>query len=263
MPGAVYAAPTLAPQTRWSRVAAAPLTLYIPQRSCWNAAGVKYLGEPRSGSAGALTWSRNRYGPYTRARAGTTTPRTTAMAAANLAWEALTDSQRLAWGDLARLETGLRRSLSIGRDHPLDGHARYVSAYLVYALFAALSSGGAPATPDLGDLSIATCRIDSWALTVLPPSVVTVTVDQPCWVVLEVNNVSSAGTMSPPGRRNYWFVPSVSASIVDATGGGTVMSSLPVGTGIAGRTRFVRAHCVTSRDLNYRQGPRVWARGVT
>ena len=83
-----------------------------------------------SGSTGGITWSRNRYGAYTRVRAVPVSPNTiyqqaikAYFQAATQAWAALTDAQRQAWRNWALVNPVTD---ALGAKQALDGHAAYV-----------------------------------------------------------------------------------------------------------------------------------------
>ena len=69
----------------------------------------KFLGVPTSGSQGATTWARNRYGQYTRMRAHPVNPNTpaqrqarSALSGCASAWRELTAAQQIAWNEFGK-----------------------------------------------------------------------------------------------------------------------------------------------------------------
>jgi hypothetical protein len=92
---------------------------------------MKFLGPPSSGSAAGTTWSRNRFGQYTRNRRSPVNPNSTQqgvvrarMAANASAWRALTDAQRAGWSSLG---AQMSRSDSLGSSYTLNGFMAYCS----------------------------------------------------------------------------------------------------------------------------------------
>ena len=81
----------------------------------------KFLGAPTSGSQGATTWARNRYGQYTRMRAHPVNPNTpaqrqarSALSGCASAWRELTAAQQIAWNEFGKTQ---RRKGSLGQEH--------------------------------------------------------------------------------------------------------------------------------------------------
>ncbi len=92
---------------------------------------MKYLGPPQSGSLQGTTFSRNRFGQYSRSRATPVNPNSTqqgvvrARLAANAAgWRALTALQRTGWSDLG---LSISRTDSLGQTYTLNGFQAYCS----------------------------------------------------------------------------------------------------------------------------------------
>jgi hypothetical protein len=92
---------------------------------------MKFLGNTSSGSAADTTWSRNRWGQYTRRRAAPVNPASSfqgvvraRMALNAAAWRALTGAQRAGW---ASLGLSMTRTDSIGQSYSLTGFAAYCS----------------------------------------------------------------------------------------------------------------------------------------
>lgn len=92
---------------------------------------MKFLGSPSSGSLQGTTYSRNRFGQYTRSRATPVQPNTPAqlnqrarMSINAAAWRDLTDAQRAGW-----LSLGLQmvRTDSLGQTYDLNGFLAYCS----------------------------------------------------------------------------------------------------------------------------------------
>ncbi len=92
---------------------------------------MKFLGPTSSGSENGTTWSRNRFGQYTRRRAAPVQPRTSAQLAVRsrmannaAAWRALTDAQRADWESLG---TQISRTDAIGQSYTFNGFMAYCS----------------------------------------------------------------------------------------------------------------------------------------
>jgi hypothetical protein len=92
---------------------------------------MKFLGATSSGSAADTTWSRNRWGQYTRRRASPVNPDSSfqgvvraRMSTNAAAWRALTAAQRAGW---ASLGAQMSRTDSIGQAYTLNGFAAYCS----------------------------------------------------------------------------------------------------------------------------------------
>lgn len=80
----------------------------------------KFLGVPTSGSQGATTWARNRYGQYTRMRAHPVNPNTpaqrqarSALSGCASAWRELTAAQQIAWNEFGKTQ---RRKGPLGQE---------------------------------------------------------------------------------------------------------------------------------------------------
>lgn len=92
---------------------------------------MKFLGSPSSGSLQGTTYSRNRFGQYTRSRATPVNPNSTQqgvvrarMALNAAAWRALTANQRAGWADLG---LSMVRTDSLGQTYTLTGFSAYCS----------------------------------------------------------------------------------------------------------------------------------------
>lgn len=92
---------------------------------------MKYLNYPGSGSIAGQTFSRNRFGQYTRTRAIPVNPSSSFQMAVRArlqtnaaGWRLLTALQREAWGTLGDLMT---RTDSLGQTYSLTGFDAYVS----------------------------------------------------------------------------------------------------------------------------------------
>lgn len=92
---------------------------------------MKILAEPRSGSLQGETFSRNRYGQYSRSRSTPVNPNSTAqglvrarLSANAAAWRTLTDAQRAGWESLGSQMT---RTDSLGQSYTLNGFGAYCS----------------------------------------------------------------------------------------------------------------------------------------
>jgi len=138
---------------------------------------MKILDVPQSGSVGAVTSSRNRYGQYRRQRATPVQPNSTAqqtaktnLAARSQAWRSLTDAQRLAWDVYA---TEHPRTDALGQSITLTGHQMYnaITTGLLaagYATVTAVPDGSAVTgtSPSVEDDSAASFMMQ--ANTVIP-----------------------------------------------------------------------------------------------
>lgn len=131
---------------------------------------MKYLNVPQSGSLQGTTYSRNRYGQYTRSRATPVNPATTyqGIARANFstnatAWRALTDAQRAGWEALGAM---MSRTDSLGQAFTLNGFGAYcsVNGNKLAAGDAAVSAAPAVVTPP--SLLTATITLTSAAFSI-------------------------------------------------------------------------------------------------
>lgn len=131
---------------------------------------MKFLDVSKSGSEAGTTFSRNRFGQYTRRRAVPVQPRTTfqlnqrARQTTNAAaWRALTDAQRAGWKSLGLLMT---RADSLGTSYDLNGFLAYCSVNnnKLQAGDAAVSDAPAIVTPP--DVLTATITLSSVAFSV-------------------------------------------------------------------------------------------------
>lgn len=91
----------------------------------------KFLGPPSSGSEAGRTFSRNRFGQYTRNRRAPVNPNSTAqgvvrarMAANAALWRSLTDAQRAGWLSLGQ---SISRRDSLGSSYTLNGFMMFCS----------------------------------------------------------------------------------------------------------------------------------------
>lgn len=92
---------------------------------------MKFLGNPSSGSEANLTYSRNRFGQYTRSRATPVNPNSTKQGAVRArmaenaaAWRGLTDLLRAGWTSLGGMMT---RTDALGQSYTLTGFQAYCS----------------------------------------------------------------------------------------------------------------------------------------
>lgn len=131
---------------------------------------MKFLGPTSSGSDGGTTWSRNRFGQYTRRRAVPVQPRTPAqlnqrarMSLNAAAWRALTDAQRAGWLSLGLM---ISRNDSLGQSYTLNGFGAYCSVNNnnLQAGNAAVSDAPALTTPP--DLLTATITLTAAAFSI-------------------------------------------------------------------------------------------------
>lgn len=131
---------------------------------------MKYLGVTQSGSEAGTTFSRNRWGQYSRRRAAPVQPRTPAqlnqrarMSTNAAAWRALTDAQRSGWGDLG---LSMTRTDSLGQSYDLNGFAAYCSVNnnLLDAGDSAVSDAPAIVTP--ADLLTVTITLTNAAFSI-------------------------------------------------------------------------------------------------
>jgi hypothetical protein len=90
---------------------------------------MKILNYPSSGSVGAQTFSRNRFGQYVRSRSIPVNPNSafqvavrTRMALNSSAWRSITAAQRAGWNDLGAMIT---RTDSLGQSYALNGFEAY------------------------------------------------------------------------------------------------------------------------------------------
>ena len=128
---------------------------------------MKFLGNPSSGSEAGLTYSRNRFGQYTRSRATPVNPNSTAqgqvrarMSANSAAWRGLTDNQRAGWESLG---AQMARTDALGQSYTLNGFQAFCSVNnnQLCAGNAVLDDAPALVTPD----AIVTCTPTATAAT--------------------------------------------------------------------------------------------------
>lgn len=91
---------------------------------------MKHLDVPKSGSVNAVTYSRNRYGQYVRARAIPVNPNSAAQGTMRArfgdnsqAWRALTAAQRAGWASLGE---SITRTDGLGQVYTLTGQQAYI-----------------------------------------------------------------------------------------------------------------------------------------
>lgn len=114
-----------------------------------------------SGSIGGITYSRNRGGMYTRARAMPTNPNTpyqqairAAVALLTSRWlDALTDLERLAWDDYALYTPLLNR---LGEPHNVGGLAMFVRSNVPRIQAGIVIQNSAPYVNNLGEMTAPT-----------------------------------------------------------------------------------------------------------
>ncbi len=131
---------------------------------------MKFLAEPRSGSAAGTTSSRNRYGQYTRTRAIPVNPNSAAQGAArgrlsaNAAfWRTLTANQRAGWEDLA---SQMVRSDALGSSYTLNGFGAFVSVNNNNLQAAVARVSDAPALVSPAGIDTATVTLTSAAFSI-------------------------------------------------------------------------------------------------
>lgn len=131
---------------------------------------MKFLGVPSSGSAAGTTWSRNRFGQYTRTRAIPVQPRTTEqlaqraiMAANAAAWRVLTDAQRAGWSALGLM---ISRTDALGQVYTLNGFLAYCSVNNNKRAVGDAAVADAPAIVTPGDLATATITLTAAAFSI-------------------------------------------------------------------------------------------------
>lgn len=88
--------------------------------------GLKYLGQPQSGSQAEVTASRNPYGQYFRARTGRGGVPYLSIGLADAAWQALTAAQQAEWGVWAETVPVVD---SLGRVQILSGVNAFVRSW--------------------------------------------------------------------------------------------------------------------------------------
>lgn len=131
---------------------------------------MKFLGPSSSGSEAGTTWSRNRFGQYTRRRAMPVQPRTSfqlnqrALQTTNAtAWRALTDAQRAGWKSLGLQMT---RTDALGQTYDLNGFLAFCSINNNLAAAGDATISTAPAIVTPADLTTATITLSSVAFSV-------------------------------------------------------------------------------------------------
>lgn len=178
---------------------------------------MKFLSEPRSGSRGSETFSRNQFGQYVRARTPPTQPssvyadqKRVNMADAVAAWQALTSDQRRMWEAESR-----DRHDSLGQSFLRSGRGLFVSRWLVR-----VNSGLAPlvdplpvvpfvlrsvsvsSTLSVTAVSIAATRVDIYALQPVSPAV-----ERPpgryWWLYMVGSDISAGTTVTPSFSGTY------------------------------------------------------------
>lgn len=92
---------------------------------------MKILTYPQSGSVGSQTFSRNRFGQYSRSRSIPVNPNSsfqvavrTRMSQNASAWRLLTAAQRTAWADFGAM---ISRTDSLGQSYSMNGFMAYCS----------------------------------------------------------------------------------------------------------------------------------------
>lgn len=131
---------------------------------------MKFLGPTSSGSDGGTTWSRNRFGQYTRRRATPVQPRTPAqlnqrarMSLNAAAWRSLTDAQRAGWLSLGLM---IGRTDSLGQSYTLNGFGAYCSVNNNNLQAGNAAVADAPALTTPPDLLTATVTLTAAAFSV-------------------------------------------------------------------------------------------------
>lgn len=215
------------------------------RRAAVSCPGVKYLGTPQSGSVANLTYSRNPFGQYVRARTGRGGTPAVPISAANAAWQALSQLQQIAWG---RWSDTIIRSASLGARCALSGYQRFVSAYILAQRFGLSPLVSPPSgTPLPVILSVAAS---------MAGSIITVNsaIDGAGYYQWQrVFPYSSGGTNFPPGRDAYWRSGVYAAALPTQTDVLNTGVTPPVGSRM-----FVRLRGV---GLDLIPGP--WVRAAT
>ena len=159
---------------------------------------MKYEGPPQSGSLSNLTFSRNTYGQYQRARVGRGGSPSYSIAGAVAAWQALNHDQQIRWQKWA--STIVERD-SIGRSRSLTGAQQFVSAWML------LTTAGGSAPTDAPFERVNTGLTDVFLVATTTQNVTlnaTVVGSGGWWEVQYVVPWSSLGTNFPPGRNAWW-----------------------------------------------------------
>lgn len=177
--------------TRQSPGADAAVTILDTSEASWIKGHMKYQGPPQSGSIASTTFSRNRYGQYTKARSGGGGPGNVAVADAVAAWQALTDAQRIVWNDFANQNVSRD---SLGKQTRLSG----------FNMFCQQTLSGFVGIEDapwrFG--TIPSSAIVSWVGSAIKVDIVT---EPTCYFTTQSSGVVTPGTMSPPGKGKWWL----------------------------------------------------------
>lgn len=163
---------------------------------------MKYLGPPQSGSVAAQTFSRNRYGQYTRARAGRGGTGAAAMTTIVAGWQTLTDAQRLAWQAYASANPYQKHN--VPDRVQLSGYDMFMRVNL-----GTFANSTAVVQTDPPELSPGV----TWGYMTGFSAAIVGTDIEVSWTdlsgdfgqfILYSSGPVTAGTMSPPGRGLWW-----------------------------------------------------------
>ena len=183
----------------------------------------KFLGVPTSGSQGATTWGRNRYGQYTRMRAHPVNPNTpaqrqarSALSGCASAWRELTAAQQIAWNEFGKTQ---RRKGPLGQEHTLTGFSAFIMVNSANARVEQPLLTVPPALPTFTEgaaFSISNTTTDACAAAYQGPDIAL-----PELVFVETSHELSAGVSF---NNSYYYL----ANYTDLTAGG----SLPLATNL-------------------------------
>lgn len=160
---------------------------------------MKFLGPPSSGSIAAVTFSRNSYGQYQRARVGRGGVPAFPLTQAVADWQALSSDQQRGWQSWATLNA---RQGSLGQSRPLSGYLMYLSQWQLLTLGGGVPLADAPFARSPAIVVAATLSLFS------APRTVELRIDTAgnagLWEIQWVSPWSSGGTNFPPGRGATW-----------------------------------------------------------
>lgn len=206
---------------------------------------MKFLGPPSSGSLGSVTYARNTFGQYQRARAGRGGTPTYPVTGAVAAWQALSFDQQQAWNAWA---SQIVRAGSLGAQRPVSGFLRFVGAWKLGDMVGQVVTDPPAAVSDLS--------ISSVSISLVPTQIVHIEATAAGSGLGFIQFFYSApwaslGTQSPPGRAAYWKL----GGVADMSGGPPfyfeTMITPPLSVRVFGFARMVRPDWVL--------GPRVMA----
>lgn len=199
-----------------------------------------------SGSLAGTTFSRNKGGQYTRARAIPTNPNSTAQqavraffTAATTEWKTLSAAQRGNW-DAYAASTPVTNAL--GDSTTLTGFQWYVATTVLRSRIAGVfgSITTAPTTPGLVDDAVSDV-----AISVATGATATLTQGTADLILLGVGPVLSAGVTNTKGP-----VSTMSEVSADPSGGAFALdrAGFPYGALVAGQRRLVEARLADSTN---------------